>query len=642
MWSDDSNSQDFINFGIFAKVIASVIKKNGIRPLSIGISGAWGVGKSTTLELLAKELEAQKPEPIIVRFHPWRHQSQDNIRAAFAECISKAILKNQNLPTKVVEKARSIVKRANIIRIAGYGLGGALTLATGIPIGKFISDGIDSISGLMDGDITPTDRDKATSFSQAAVDKLTDIVSPSEKAASPYENIEKICEEFAEILETINKQLIVLIDDLDRCLPTTTIEALEAMRLYFFVPRTTFVIAADEDMLRLAVRKHFEVSDQTLDDGYLQSYYDKLIQLPFRIPSLTVPDAIVYMTLLVLEQQSGVNQDVAESIRKDLCALLAKTWDGTRVNRESIMRVVGKVPVDNSFETRISMVERLAPIMVTSKKIGGNPRLIKRFMNSLSVLESLANETKFSPGMSEDVLAKVLLLQRCGDQEQLNSLQRDVLQSVDGKSSILKHLECSIDSSSGNNEEELSSSGNCNEELVATTPETTKHWQTRFSRDWLKMEPRLSEVDLRPVFHVSRGAEAAFAFLNQLSRQSQELIEVIKKNPKIVQQLEDRIRAIAADEVPTVMNHLINHMRTVPSQEFNDYLRCCVLFETCHETQSTLLVSLLKTIDSALLNAASVAIFARRPWASNLCDHLESQFGEKSPTVKVLRKALEK
>ena len=33
-----------------------------------------------------------------------------------------------------------------------------------------------------------------------------------------------------------------MIDDLDRCLPSTAIETLEAIRLFLFVPKTAFII----------------------------------------------------------------------------------------------------------------------------------------------------------------------------------------------------------------------------------------------------------------------------------------------------------------------------------------------------------------------------------------------------------------
>lgn len=45
------------------------------------------------------------------------------------------------------------------------------------------------------------------------------------------------------------EQLVVLIDDLDRCLPDTAIETLEAVRLFVFTSRTAFVVAADEAMI---------------------------------------------------------------------------------------------------------------------------------------------------------------------------------------------------------------------------------------------------------------------------------------------------------------------------------------------------------------------------------------------------------
>jgi predicted KAP-like P-loop ATPase len=71
----------------------------------------------------------------------------------------------------------------------------------------------------------------------------------------------------------------VLIDDLDRCLPETTISTLEAIRLFLFLKNTAFVIAADNDMIKHAVRKHFVGIE---NDLLVTSYFDKLIQVPIR------------------------------------------------------------------------------------------------------------------------------------------------------------------------------------------------------------------------------------------------------------------------------------------------------------------------------------------------------------------------
>ena len=54
---------------------------------------------------------------------------------------------------------------------------------------------------------------------------------------------------FEQTLAEMGVTLVVLIDDLDRCLPPTTISTLEAIRLFFFLDNTAFVIAADDAMI---------------------------------------------------------------------------------------------------------------------------------------------------------------------------------------------------------------------------------------------------------------------------------------------------------------------------------------------------------------------------------------------------------
>ena len=46
MWTDNETAQDFLNFGGIAKTVAEIIEQAQSRPISISVSGAWGVGKS--------------------------------------------------------------------------------------------------------------------------------------------------------------------------------------------------------------------------------------------------------------------------------------------------------------------------------------------------------------------------------------------------------------------------------------------------------------------------------------------------------------------------------------------------------------------------------------------------------------------
>ncbi len=634
MWSDNETKDDFLNFNILASVIAETIKINGDKPLSIGVSGAWGVGKSSTLELLAAGLKKMEPAPLIVRFHPWRHQSQDNVRAAFAECIARELTKCDGIGEEIKKQAHSILKRANLIRIAGYGLGGALTLATGMPIGGFFSKGIDAIAGVIDGDLQKADLENAVDFAKTTQQKIADWFPEGEKEHSPYENIEKICEEFGKALELLDRRLIVLIDDLDRCLPETTIEALEAMRLYFFVPRTVFVIAADEEMLRLAVRKHFETGNHMLDESHLQSYYDKLIQIPFRIPSLTVPDVVIYLTLLFLEQQPKIKKPQLDEIRQKLCASLGKTWDGSRITRQMIMDTIGQAGIEADFESRVAMIERLAPRLVESKRVGGNPRLIKRFMNSLSVHKALAISVGAPAEIGEDVLAKVLLLQRCGEPDLVKELEVDVLKSLNGRSPILKKLEMPEQQKTQKDDKKSSKSNEMIEGTEDVDLKVSELWRSDFAKEWIAMPPQLHEIDLRVAFHVSRGADQVFVHTLKLSRESLDLIEALRRHPKNVDQLLQQIKAVPSDEASTVMVALVEQLRTSGSEDFSDRLNCCVIYVKSHSSQTSLLLSVLKSIAPKRFSVGAALVIRNQPWANEVEKDLRAKLPPESPVLK--------
>src|SRR5207245_3594585 len=109
--------------------------------------------------------------------------------------------------------------------------------------------------------------------------------------SSPPKEIEALRKFFEEALADMKVKLVVLIDDLDRCLPETTISTLEAIRLFLFLKNTAFVIAADDAMIKHAVRRHF----QGVDDELVTNYFDKLIQLPIRVPPLGTQEVRAYM-----------------------------------------------------------------------------------------------------------------------------------------------------------------------------------------------------------------------------------------------------------------------------------------------------------------------------------------------------------
>jgi len=57
MWTDNETDLDYLNFSGVAETVAELIVQAKARPISIGIAGAWGVGKSSMIKLVQAELE---------------------------------------------------------------------------------------------------------------------------------------------------------------------------------------------------------------------------------------------------------------------------------------------------------------------------------------------------------------------------------------------------------------------------------------------------------------------------------------------------------------------------------------------------------------------------------------------------------
>ncbi len=74
-----------------------------------------------------------------------------------------------------------------------------------------------------------------------------------------------------------------MVDDLDRCRPERIIEILEVIKLFLAVDRTTFIIAAGENVIKYSIREKYPPMngfDVELDKEYIE----KIIQLPIYIP----------------------------------------------------------------------------------------------------------------------------------------------------------------------------------------------------------------------------------------------------------------------------------------------------------------------------------------------------------------------
>src|SRR5208337_2263848 len=106
MWPDNETDRDFLNFTGVADSVAEIIVQANGRPISIGVSGAWGVGKSSMIKLIRTALEGRKAEFVFVEFNAWLYQGYDDARAALVEVIADTLAEEAEKRKTGIDKAK--------------------------------------------------------------------------------------------------------------------------------------------------------------------------------------------------------------------------------------------------------------------------------------------------------------------------------------------------------------------------------------------------------------------------------------------------------------------------------------------------------------------------------------------------------
>lgn len=445
MWNDIETTDDYLHFSVVSGTVAELIDESGDNPISIGVSGNWGTGKSSMVKMIGKELEksnkAEKTTYIFLEFNAWLYQGYDDAKTALLHSVAKKLseeMKKRHIPESdktLWKRFQKFTKRINWLQVSKIGLPLLVGLIPGAaPAGAAAA----LISSIVNSIKTPDDKGKNAEAVETNLKEFLsnfDDILKDDETKSTTQQIEELRKDFEDILEKLNIRLVVLVDDLDRCLPETAISTLEAMRLLLFVKRTAFIIAADEQMIRNGVRAHFGNVD--LSDDLITSYFDKLIQVPITVPRLGIPEVKVYTFLLFLDleaRKGNVSIDSQQKVQKNLEEALSKAW------QKNVSLVEAKSLLTDSEQDAmaeyISISEQIAGVLVSSNRIKGNPRLIKRFLNALEIRKKVARLNGIT--VDSGILIKMLLFERCASGSAFEYLAEIVSKSKDGKPEELK------------------------------------------------------------------------------------------------------------------------------------------------------------------------------------------------------------
>lgn len=497
MWSDNEADLDLLGFQHLTSAVCSIIRNDSLLPATIGVFGDWGSGKSSLLQLVSTELSNDK-DSLVLSFNGWLFEGYEDAKSALMGSIVDEIVSQRSLLAVVTDKARGLavrlLKKIQVFRLLTVAAKAAGAYSIGDWPAAYASLAVDGST--MAGELT----DKFGELSEKANDVTVDDLGAylkSDRSQTVRRTIREFRADFAELLkETKIKRLVVLIDDLDRCMPDTIIETIEAIKLFLFVPHTAFVLGADERLVRYAVRRRFpELPGEKVEVG--RDYLEKLIQFPVRVPPLGRAEMETYINLLFAKKALT---DPAEFESARLCVVDCPPSSllEVRYNHGIAEKMLNRsLPAELS--DNLALAQRIAPILSTG--LLGNPRQCKRFLNTLVMRLEMATSRKIE--LKQRVLAKLMLLEYFRP-ESFRALA-DAQATQNGKPKELQAAEQSEDADATDREGEAKPKGQRQAKKPQRDDDDMPTWLLdAWIKDWIALDPPLRQEDLRPYFFFSR------------------------------------------------------------------------------------------------------------------------------------------
>jgi hypothetical protein len=371
MWSDKETSHDCLGYKSYVEVLAHVCTHKDLAPLTLGIFGPWGSGKTSLMQMLMGQIDSAAGEKKrkTLWFNAWMYEGREEAQSALIHAILGKLQEEVSIGGEAKQLWDKLKTDASILKLGKFIMKSAVTLTP--DIGSFV-DAFKDESGRI--------ADTMESF-EGDLRKLLSLV-----------HVDRI---------------VVFIDDLDRCSSSKVIETFETIKLFLNTPACTFVIGADAEKIKQAVGEVYSVTDAKRQKDYLE----KIVQIPFSIPAQDVRDIGCYVGMLIVgrhleERGWQALSDARPTFYSQASNLDAafRTW--ARDNKFALGEAANEV--DKELESVLPYVD------VLSRGLRGNPRQIKRFLNILSLRRQLAEANKLDA--KPDLLLKLAVIEYVWDE----------------------------------------------------------------------------------------------------------------------------------------------------------------------------------------------------------------------------------
>lgn len=257
---EGGNIEDLLQVTPYVKALENFINDCS-TPMTIAIQGDWGTGKTSMMRLLEKSLEVKH---FTVWFNTWQYS-----QFSLGDAISMAFI--SNVANEIAPDSLRKALEEHLAPFFGKIVPFALRL--GVSIG---TAGLsNAIAGTGEG---KTDANLSQGYPSAleAVQQIGGLKKKMKEAVDARLKEQKDKE------KKDTDRVIIFVDDLDRINPERAVELLETIKMFMDVPGVVFVLALDYAVVKRGLRKRFDTDESDLGG---RSFFDKIIQLPFTMPT---------------------------------------------------------------------------------------------------------------------------------------------------------------------------------------------------------------------------------------------------------------------------------------------------------------------------------------------------------------------
>lgn len=256
-----SEARDSLGLTNYARALAQFVS-NCQTPMTVGIQGEWGSGKTSLMNMVRNQLlpsdpsEASRTPIRLYTFETWQYGAIGSDELLGLRLMSSVVSK---IISEADEKNGVLARAAS--RVRGATAGVMKAFAAGV-VNKATMDMIDggTLIGSLDAWSGPSSS--VTELEQLKNDfrsVIEEVVRPSKRGGG---------------------RVVVMVDDLDRIRPGSAIELLEVLKNFMDVPGCVFIVACDYEVVRLGVKEKLGIEDEVK----VRAFFDKIIQVPFQMP----------------------------------------------------------------------------------------------------------------------------------------------------------------------------------------------------------------------------------------------------------------------------------------------------------------------------------------------------------------------